>query len=191
MLKMRTAVQEAVGPVMLTIQVNAGALDPSHWYAREEESGGRLIGEACHFFDLACYLMGQPKRVTAHRTCGEGRSDSFATQIEFQSGAVTQLLYSAEGHASFPKESYLLLTHGAVWESENAMTLKRHGGSGSVGRVAASKGHAEEMQAWLAFLKGNAAHPMSWQSIQWAMALTFAAGRSIREARTVELPLVN
>jgi hypothetical protein len=51
----------------------------------------------------------------------------------------------------------------------------------------ASKGHAEEMAAWLAFLKGEAAHPMPYAQVRQSMNLTFAVLDAIRERRTILL----
>ncbi|MBI4219814.1 MAG: bi-domain-containing oxidoreductase, partial [Chloroflexi bacterium] len=43
-------------PLSVTSIVNAGALDPASWLADRTIGGGRIIGEVCHFVDLAAYL---------------------------------------------------------------------------------------------------------------------------------------
>jgi hypothetical protein len=43
------------------------------------------------------------------------------------------------------------------------------------------------MEAWLAFLKGEAAHPLPYHQARQSTLLTFAVLDSIREHRTVEL----
>ena len=44
----------------------AGKLDPESWYANFAESGGRVLGEACHFLDYFCFLFEtRPLRVWA------------------------------------------------------------------------------------------------------------------------------
>ena len=50
-----------------------------------------------------------------------------------------------------------------------------------------SKGHAEEMAAWLAFLKHGAAHPLPYEQARQSMRLTFAVLESIREGRSIAL----
>ena len=52
-----------------------------------------------------------------------------------------------------------------------------------------SKGHAEQMTAWLAFLRGAAEHPLPYEQSRVSMLLTFAALESIQKARSVELAL--
>ena len=55
----------AGSPLELLIRVNAGALPPDHWLNDPSDGGGRLLGEGCHFVDLACWLVGAlPARVS-------------------------------------------------------------------------------------------------------------------------------
>ncbi|HMO63693.1 MAG TPA: zinc-binding dehydrogenase, partial [Verrucomicrobiota bacterium] len=49
----------APGPKTISFRVMAGPLDPAHWYANHAESGGRVLGEACHFLDWFCALLGR------------------------------------------------------------------------------------------------------------------------------------
>jgi threonine dehydrogenase-like Zn-dependent dehydrogenase len=61
--KMKTFFDEA-SPKMMLYRVNAGPLPRSHWTQDEEDGGGRIIGEVCHFIDTAAYLTGDAtKRV--------------------------------------------------------------------------------------------------------------------------------
>ena len=46
-------------PKSINIRVNAGMLPAVHWVNDPDIGGGRIIGEACHFIDLAIYLSGQ------------------------------------------------------------------------------------------------------------------------------------
>jgi len=175
------------GPKTLAFQVNAGVLAPDHWYANAEESGGRVLGEACHFFDFACHVLGRPARVTAQTVGRPKVPDSVTAQIEFADGSAAQVIYSAEGDSAFPKESFRVFANGLVVECENFMRLSLFQKRRETVRKFASKGHAEEMAAWLAFLKHGAAHPLPYEQSRRSMRLTFAALDSIREGRGIEL----
>jgi predicted dehydrogenase/threonine dehydrogenase-like Zn-dependent dehydrogenase len=190
--EMKRHIEHSSAPVTISYHVNAGLLASDHWYARLEESGGRLLGEGCHMFDLACYLIqAKPLRVTTHSlTTGQtvgGLSDSFTSQVVFSNGSVFQLIYSSEGDSSFPKETLTAFAPGLVLECDNFLKLTKHQKRRSSSTSYSSKGHAEEMAAWLKFLHGKQSHPMSFSSIQTSMKLTFAALKSIQQARTVEL----
>lgn len=175
------------GPKTLAFHVNAGVLAPDHWYANVAESGGRVLGEACHFFDFACHVLGRPVKVTTQTVGRPKVPDSVTAQIEFADGSSAQVIYSAEGDSAFPKESFRVFANGLIVECENFMKLSIFQRRRETVKKFTSKGHAEEMAAWLAFLKGGAAHPLPYEQSRQSMRLTFAALDSIREARSIEL----
>lgn len=187
MVALKERIDATNSALSLNIIVNSGPLSSEHWYAHLDESGGRIIGEGCHFYDLACYFLGTPLRVTAQRVGRNPVSDSVAAQIEFANGSTAQILYSAEGDPAYPKESYRLIAPDWVAESENALTLIVYERRKRKQQSFSSKGHAEEMDAWLSYLQGKTAHPMSWESIYTTMKLTFAIVQAVQECRTVEL----
>lgn len=179
--------QTISGPKTLAFHVFAGPLAPDHWYANLDESGGRVLGEACHFFDFACHLLGRPVRVTA-QTVGRGAfPDSVTAQIEFNDGSAAQIIYSAEGDFAFPKETFRVFTSGLVAECVNFQELAIHRNRKRVVTKFSSKGHAEEMAAWMAYLKGGSQHPLPYAESRQSMALTFAALESLRENRSIAL----
>jgi len=184
---MMEVLQAVSGPKTLSFHVNAGVLAPDHWYANVEESGGRVLGEACHFFDFACHVLGRPVKVTAQTVGRPKVPDSVTAQIEFADGSSAQVIYSAEGDSAFPKESFRVFANGVVVECENFMKLSIFRKRKETVKKFSSKGHAEEMAAWMAFLKGHSAHPLPYERARESMRLTFAVLDSIREARSIEL----
>jgi predicted dehydrogenase len=181
----------APGPKSVSFRVMAGRLDPAHWYANHAESGGRVLGEACHFLDWFCHLLGRPVRVAAQPVgAPAGRlpfPDTVAAQAEFADGSTAQLIYSAEGDSTWPKEVATIFAPGLVAEVENFQKLTVHRGRKQARHTYQGKGHAEQMAAWAAFLRGEAAHPFPYAEARRSMALTFAALRAIRENRAVEV----
>jgi len=180
------------GPKSASFRVFAGQLDAGHWYANQDESGGRVISEGCHFLDYFCFLFGsRPVRVTAQGTWPAVGAlplpDSVAAQVEFADGSSGQLIYSAEGDTTYPKEHCTVYGAGIVAEIINFQSLAVHQ-CGSRKRFRyGSKGHAEQMAAWVAFLCGTAEHPLPYAEARQSMQLTFAVLESIREARLVEI----
>ena len=175
------------GPKTLSFHVNAGVLAPDHWYANVAESGGRVLGEACHFFDFACHVLGKPVKVTAQTVGRPLVPDSLTAQIEFADGSSAQVIYSAEGDSAFPKETFRVFASGVVCECENFMKLSIFKRRKETVKKFASKGHAEEIAAWLNFLKGGAAHPLPYPEARQSTRLTFAVLDSIREGRSIDL----
>ena len=112
------------GPKSASYRVFAGKLDAGHWYANQDESGGRVISEGCHFLDYFCFLFGsRPVRVTAQTTWPAGGAlplpDSVTAQVEFADGSSGQLIYSAEGDTTYPKEHCTVYGAGIVADITN------------------------------------------------------------------------
>lgn len=58
--KMRELLATESAPKSIVIAVNAGAVPRDHWTESLWMGGGRLVGEGCHFLDLARFLVGRP-----------------------------------------------------------------------------------------------------------------------------------
>ena len=190
--ELKNILRNIAGPKTVVCKVVPGRLDPQSWYANVAESGGRVLGEACHFFDYLCFLIGQkPARVTAQTTWpAEGRlpfADSVAAQIEFADGSCGQLPYTAEASTKYPKETISAFASGVSAEITNFQRLEVWRSGGSKVWTCGSKGHAEQVAAWLAYLTGESEPPLLYDESRQSMALTFAALASIRERRTIEL----
>lgn len=190
--KMKEILAQSPGSKSISCHVFAGTLAPDHWYANFEQSGGRLLGEACHFFDLFCYLIGsEPVMVQAHPV-GELHGaqdfvDSFVAQVHFKDGSNAQLIYSAEGDYSYPKETIKVFGDGLVLSCENFLRLDIHQKRQVKKLKYASKGHQEEMHAWSEFLLQKQNHPMEFKDSAQSMRLTFAAQESISRKTCISL----
>ena len=180
--EMRKWLEAAPGAKMMSYHVCAGVLAADHWY-RDPAQGGRIVGEACHMLDFACFMLGRPVRVSAQKTS----VDSVSAQVEFADGSTFQLLYSAEGDSAFPKESIRVFANGLVAECENFMRLTLWKNRKAKVSKHTSKGHAEEMAAWLGFLKGGKPHPLPDAQSRQSMRLTFAVMEAVRRSSVIEL----
>ena len=82
-------------PLMIQYRVNAGFIPPEHWVHDPREGGGRILGEACHFVDLAQFLAGAPPvRVHAESITGDSRyrtDDNALLQVKFADGSDTHV----------------------------------------------------------------------------------------------------
>jgi predicted dehydrogenase/threonine dehydrogenase-like Zn-dependent dehydrogenase len=178
------------GPKSASFRVVPGRLDPHHWYANHAESGGRVLGEACHFFDYLCFLFdARPVRVMAQTVWpAAGRQpfpDSVSAQVEFEDGSCGQLIYTGEADPSWPKETLTVFAAGLTAELTNYQKLIVRRGRKESAFDYNSKGHAEQMALWRAFLAGEGAHPLPYEQSRQSMALTFAALESIQQAAPV------
>ncbi len=72
--RMLELLEPLTGPKAVSMVVNAGPIPPGHWTRDPTSGGGRIIGEACHFVDLALSRV-----LTDHRCPGgsNGRRGTF------------------------------------------------------------------------------------------------------------------
>ncbi len=190
--ELRKLVRATPGPKTASFRVMAGALEPTSWFANHAESGGRVLGEACHFFDFFCFLFeSRPVRVSAQTVWpAAGRlpfPDSVTAQIEFADGSCGQLVYSAEGDSSWPKEICTVFGAGLTAELENFKTLDIHRQRKRTSKSFEGKGHAEQMAAWTAFLRGESPHPVPFEEARRSVLLTFAAAEAIQRGHSIDI----
>jgi predicted dehydrogenase/threonine dehydrogenase-like Zn-dependent dehydrogenase len=191
-LALRRLLNDTPGPTSASFRVMAGRLDPAHWYANHAESGGRVLGEACHFLDYFCFLFERdPVRVLAQPVWPAAGKlpfpDSITAQVEFADGSSGQLIYTAEGDPTWPKEVCTVFGAGWVAELENFQTLTVCRQRKATRTRFNGKGHAEQMAAWLAYLKAAAPHPLPYAVSRRSMLLTFAVLDSIRLGTAISL----
>jgi predicted dehydrogenase/threonine dehydrogenase-like Zn-dependent dehydrogenase len=142
------------GPLSLVMTVNAGAVDATHWVHHPLEGGGRLLGEGCHFIDLARSLVGHRITTSAVLTArgAEDRplDDTAHLTLGFADGSTASINYLAQGAASFPKEQLLAFGDGKVHEIDNWRVLRRFGYRGWNRSIRSSfdKGHRSLLAAW-------------------------------------------
>ncbi|HEV8129357.1 MAG TPA: Gfo/Idh/MocA family oxidoreductase, partial [Candidatus Eisenbacteria bacterium] len=173
-------------------RVNAGALPHAHWLLDPGVGGGRLLGEGCHFIDLACFVAGAPPtQIQAwaldapHDGAGH---QSFRIEIEFQNGATAGIDYLSGGDSSLPKERIEIHRSGTsvVIDDFRSAAAHRAGRRRTKTWGARDKGHAAEVLAFLDAVRTGARTPIPEEESILSTALTLAAARSIREARPLE-----
>jgi predicted dehydrogenase len=177
--RLRTALPAGT-PRQVLIRVNAGALPSDHWLLDPAIGGGRLIGEGCHFFDLACYLVdADPRRVQA-----AGSSDDFTASVEFDDGSMATLVYTAAGSSSLSKERIEVFSGGAAFVLEDFRTLEfyRAGRRRRVRLRQPDKGNRALVNAFLQASSSGKSPPITLPEIETAHRLTFAAAEQVRGA---------
>lgn len=106
--QIKQAIEERKSPLMILYRMNAGFIPKDHWI-QTAVGAGRIIGEACHIFDLFCYLTNaEPMSVSVESLKPFSDdlfpTDNFSVQMRFSDGSVCALLYTSLGHDSVGKE---------------------------------------------------------------------------------------
>ncbi|HSW29036.1 MAG TPA: bi-domain-containing oxidoreductase [Longimicrobiales bacterium] len=186
MRRVREHMAGAGEPLMVQVRVNAGPIPAGHWIHDPAVGGGRIVGELCHFVDLAAYLTGAvPVGVHARGVPDRGRyhEDNVALTLSMSDGSVVTIAYVASGDRALGKERYELFGGGRSAVVDDFRSLRLLGGGRERterARLAQDKGHRGEWEAIHRVLTRGGAppiEPVSWVATSLA---TFAAVRSLR-----------
>jgi len=180
-------------PLAVSIRVNGGFIPASHWVHDPAVGGGRIIGEVCHFVDLAGFLTGaQPQTVFARALPDGGRyrEDNVAITLGMSDGSVATITYVASGDRGMGKERFEVFGGGrsAMLDDFRELSLFAEGrGGGQKARLSQDKGHRGEWEALRRVLKEGGEAPISVASLVATSLATFAAVRSLRDGGEVRV----
>jgi predicted dehydrogenase len=154
------------GPLAIVATINAGHVPAEHWTQDSETGGGRVVGEAVHWIDLARALAGSPiERVqvaAARDRGGRPRTDISHILLTFRDGSTAAIHYLASGAKSFPKERIDCFYDGRTLTIDNWRRLRRHGVNGPLFERNAriDKGQGAQMEAWARTLRSGGEPPI-------------------------------
>ncbi len=173
----------------IVITVNAGPLPIGHWLMDNSVGGGRIVGEGCHFFDLAAYLADSEIISVFASSNGTHQTDeSFIIQLKFNNGAQAVINYLTNGHRSFPKETIEIFSSGRILVVDNFRKLTGYGVrhfSPLVSRQ--NKGHKDQFTMMLKCIEQGLDPIIPFSSIVNTTKATFAALVSATENRVVSI----
>ena len=151
------------GPKSIVLTINSGAIPADHWTQDLTVGGGRIIGEGCHFIDLARFFADSPivSRQTTTMCGGDGRlGDCVSIQLGFANGSIATVLYLANGSKDFPKERIEIFSGGKVITCDNFRKSFEIGGKGKKKTSSQDKGHADELKAFIDAIGTGAQWPI-------------------------------
>lgn len=168
-----------INPVIINYRMNAAHLPLDHWIY---EQGGRIIGEACHIFDLFNYLIGSEVmsinvESISPKTAYYSKNDNKVITLKYSDGSIANLLYFANGNKELSKEYMEIHFDGKSIVLDNYESL--HGFGLNIKNIKTSqseKGHLEELIALHNYLSGKYSEwPISLEDILKASKISFQA----------------
>ncbi len=175
--------------LQMTFVVNAGQLSAGHWLSDTHIGGGRIIGEACHWFDLMQFFAGSQIATVYATDNSQGPDNENAMiHLRFRNGAQGTLLYTADGAKSYPKELLTLIQGGKVIRIDNFRKLEVFSKQGNTTRSAKmDKGHGAQFSRLADILRQGGQAPIAFEHLINSSKATFATLESIRTGNPVNL----
>lgn len=174
-------------PKAINIRVNAGSMPAEHWVNDPETGGGRLIGEGCHFIDLAIFLAGRPViSVSASELrTGNGLLDSFSATLNFRNGSIASISYFSNGNKQVSKELIEVFCNGTVTRIDDFKKLEYYGKRTIKSKMNQDKGHRNELKAFTDAVAKGLASPIPFEELYHSSLVTFKVIESIKTGKTI------
>lgn len=183
--KIHSLVASRSGPVCMVWVVNAGYISSDVWVQDKAAGGGRIIGEGCHWLDFMKYVLAQQIDSVSATMIGdvagvERRDDKMSVTVRFEDGSIGTLHYFANGHRSYPKETFELFCDGKILRLDNFRKLRGYGCSsfGRMNLLGQDKGHKAEFRSFIERVVKGGEPLISFEDIENTMLASFAAVES-------------
>ena len=175
-LEIKKQLKTSNNPLIINYQMNAGYLPVDHW-VYSEDGGGRIIGEACHFFDLFSYFIESPVSELTSSVLGGKRdilgAEDICITVKYEDGSLGVLNYFSKGSANLSKERFEIHFDGKSILVDDYKKMQGFGLDLTKNFKKSEKGLFEELNVLRLFLTGvNENLPIALESIFETTAMT-------------------
>ncbi|MEP7195898.1 MAG: bi-domain-containing oxidoreductase [Saprospiraceae bacterium] len=179
--------QKSESSMQIVITMNAGYLPIDHWTQNMEIGGGRIIGEACHCFDLANYLTGSLAKEVLAQSMDEGKSnsDNVSVMVKYENGSTAVINYFANGSKDYPKERIEVYQKNQTAVIDNFKKLSFFGSSTKEWSGTQDKGHRDQYIQWLRFIEHGGNTLIDIESLINTSQLSFAVIESLKTGNKI------
>ena len=156
----------------ITFRFSVPPLNKDHWTNMKEIGGGRIVGEAIHAIDLACYLFDSlPQSVASSAPINKDNSEANENQVfisvNFANGSHAAIQYFSETNQSLAKERIEIHGGGNSYIIEDFQLLRYLENNQDKSKVFSSgKGHKESLQIFFDYVKNISENPFTWLELK-------------------------
>jgi predicted dehydrogenase/threonine dehydrogenase-like Zn-dependent dehydrogenase len=172
----------------ILIRVNSGVMPADHWVNDPEIGGGRIIGEGCHFIDLAMFLADSPIVSVSADTMNDANdlNNTVSINLKMENGSIASINYFSNGNKSVQKEYIEVFSGGTIAQIDDFKTLKVFGKkTKKYTYKGQDKGHAAGVQAFLKSINDGEPCPIPFLESYLSTLATFKVNQSIVENRKI------
>lgn len=188
--KMKSALENINGPIAINATMNAGYIPNDSWVHDSEEGGGRIIGEACHYMDLAVFLTGSP--IVSVNMYGMGEKadisiDTAVISLLHKNGSISSLNYFSNGSKGYSKERIEVYAGNKTMVLDNFKKLSFYGFKRKDLKDRQDKGHNEQFRLLIDSHLKNSGSIIPFDEILNVSKASFAAIESLKRGEQVNI----
>lgn len=138
-----------INPLFVTYRMNAGYIPLNSWV---HESGGRIVGEACHIVDLMNYFTNSKIESISSECISPGTdyyssNDNKSVVLKYADGSICTIEYFAVGNKLLPKEYMEVHFDNKSIVLDDYKKLLGYGvRTRNISSKTSQKGHLEELE---------------------------------------------
>jgi polar amino acid transport system substrate-binding protein len=169
-------------PKVINYRINAGYIPPDHWAHDPIVGGGRIIGEVCHFIDLAMFISGSNINFVSARSVEPKNhpDDTLVINASFEDGSIATITYVSNGHKSMSKEYLEVFCGGVAYKIDDFRSLNVYAEKPQQMKGTQDKGHNKEISAFIDSIRTGGQAPIPFNDLVTTSHATFCILESIR-----------
>ncbi len=180
--------------LMMNYRVNAGSVADGHWVNNVEISGGRIIGEVCHFVDFFQFITdAYPQKIYLESIGGHRgkyhESDNVCLTMSFSDGSVGTIIYTTKGSRAFSRERVEIFSEDSVVTIEDfkKLTIVRGNKKKQIVKMSQDLGYINELNYF--FYSGIFEQEKLFKQYLYTTLTTFKALDSLKVGNCVKIEL--
>ena len=176
-------------PKSINYRINSGNIPADNWIQDAEIGGGRILGEVCHFIDLARFIAGSSiKTVNAFAIPDkQNLNDTVSVSLSFENGSIAQIGYFANGNKSVAKEYLEVFWQGNIAIVDDFRKTQISGSKSSKLKTNLDKGHKNELSEFINSLSDGSKFPIPFEEIYESALASFASIESLKRGISIDL----
>jgi len=177
-------IQNRQNPIVVNYRVNAGYIPLDNW-VHGEEGGGRIIGEACHMFDLFNFFAESEVEsidvsAISPKTEQVSPRGNFVATLKYTDGSVCTLIYTALGASEVAKEYIEIYCDGKTLIIDDFKELKIYGTRQKGWRGSQDKGHLRELEEFGRHLRESGPWLITLDELASSTKISFRVDEGVR-----------
>ena len=178
-------------PMNIIATMNAGAIPADVWVHDMKVGGGRIIGEACHYFDLMVFLTGSKIKAVCMNALGANPSentDNASILVKMENGSSGVVNYFSNGSKSYSKERLEVFSQEKVLIMDNFIKTTGYSTKGfSKLKTKLDKGHKTQFGLILEKIKDGDIGLIPYEELINVTKASLAAIKSLKEGKWIEI----